>query len=242
MSRPKSKVPAPSDNCQPVGEEFPYGANVPAETDHEAPPPAPVESDDSPDPWDVESWADVPEDIADLSGTQMPTEVPCRKPAKSWFFRVNPDENYRTAAWFLKVEGKEGRDGETYLIAHHLADKLARSPMYRDLMFRQWIFLAMTSDGDIFLFPVKALTGNEMGDRWSRSLLQAAKEAETKWLGARSNKSKGCYERWEAVEEHDEPKWPATPFKEFVRLAFEHCIIDTLDHPILFKLRAKKVR
>src|SRR5262245_46638622 len=115
------------DNRQPES-----GANAPNETDREALSSAPVDADGGPDPWDVASWADVPEDLADLSGTQIPTEVICHKPAKSVFFRINPDKSYCTAAWFLEVGGKGGRDGETYLIAHHLADKLARSPMYRD--------------------------------------------------------------------------------------------------------------
>jgi hypothetical protein len=49
----------------------------------------------------------------------------------------------------------------------------------------------------------------------------------------------GAYDVFEATAEWPEPDWPNVPFNELLRVAFKGKVIDTLDHPVLKRLRGE---
>ncbi len=76
-------------------------------------------------------------------------------------------------------------------------------------------------------------------DEWSRSALEAADIARSGWVRVQSNMSLGAYEVFEATGDIPNPEWPETPFKDLLRVAFKGRFIDSLDHPVLRKLRGE---
>lgn len=59
----------------------------------------------------------------------------------------------------------------------------------------------------------------------------------TRWIRVKPNMSGGFYEIFEAASTVPEPVWPTMPFKEILRLAFRYQYVDTLDHPVIKRLR-----
>jgi hypothetical protein len=49
----------------------------------------------------------------------------------------------------------------------------------------------------------------------------------------------GAYDVYQATGQLGEPQWPAVPFKELLRVAFKGRFIDSLDHPVLRRLRGE---
>jgi hypothetical protein len=69
--------------------------------------------------------------------------------------------------------------------------------------------------------------------------LQAAKLAEEKWVRVSANMSLGGYEVFEALGNLSDPEWPddGINFGRLLEIAFRGRIINSLDHPIVKKLR-----
>jgi hypothetical protein len=76
-------------------------------------------------------------------------------------------------------------------------------------------------------------------DEWGRSALNAAERATHCWVRVVSNKNLGAYEVYEASARLIEPAWPEVPFSELLRITFRDCYIDSLDHPVLRRLRGE---
>jgi hypothetical protein len=58
-----------------------------------------------------------------------------------------------------------------------------------------------------------------------------------RWVRVSANMSLGAYELFEAVGELSEPAWPEISFQEVLEVAFRGRIVDTLDHPLVQRLR-----
>jgi hypothetical protein len=52
--------------------------------------------------------------------------------------------------------------------------------------------------------------------------------------------SAGQYETSVAAAEIAEPEWPDLPFTEVLRLAFKDAYIDSIDHPVVQRLRGRR--
>ena len=66
------------------------------------------------------------------------------------------------------------------------------------------------------------------------------KRAVGKWVRVSANMSLGAYEICEATGSLSAPQWPALPFSEILRIAFKDRLhIDSIDHPMLKKLRGE---
>jgi hypothetical protein len=76
-------------------------------------------------------------------------------------------------------------------------------------------------------------------DAWSQSSAEAAKLAREGWVRCAANMSLGAYEVHQAIGDIPEPEWPDVPLCGLLRIAFRDRFIDTLDHPVLRKLRGE---
>jgi len=99
------------------------------------------------------------------------------------------------------------------------------------------LLTAVTRQGNVFLWPIRM--PDEMGrlDEWNRSGLAAAKLAEKQWIRLAANRSLGAYETFIATGDLPAPEWPDKTFRELLRIAFRDKYIDTLDHPVVKRLR-----
>ncbi len=162
--------------------------------------------------------------------------VPVRKPSREWFVRVHPDPDYRleTAVVELKDEG------EIYLVDKSLWPELACESTFH----YKALFTAISRPGNVpFLWPVRMPGEDGRLDSWNESATEIATSIATKeWTRCVSNRYLGAYEPQiaSASDSWGEPQWPDMPFNELLRLAFKNAYINTVDHPVLRRLRGEE--
>jgi hypothetical protein len=184
-----------------------------------------------PDPFDPASLR-LSQDLGACVGVKKALlAVPVRKPDKSWFVRVHPDEAYRLQT--AVVELKEDR--ETYLVAPALWPELAAESTFSP----RALFTTMNRQGVLFLWPIRLPGSDGKVDEWSRTALEAADMAAKGWVRVTANMPLGAYDVFQATGNLPDPEWPDLTFRELLRVAFKDRLIDSLDHPVLRRLRGE---
>jgi hypothetical protein len=248
----------PSSHSSSNGEEeFPFGANVePATADESGAVPAPpgrlppdnpdpgqqgepgpeapevrAEPSSAPDPYDPSTYK-VTLSLAAAAGVQKHlTELAVTPPKKAWWVRRHPDPAYALTAWVIDLKEEQ----ETYLVLPPLWPSLQGEATFRPKVF----YLSVTMQGKYFLWPVRVPADDTREpDRWMRTPLEAVRLAKDQWTRITWN---------EESRQHDvatsaapqEPEWPDLSFRELLKLAFQDRVIDSLDHPVLRKLRGE---
>ncbi len=153
--------------------------------------------------------------------------VPVRKPGRQAFVRVREGEEWRLRTMLLEL--KEER--ETYIVEAplwpHVADELIPFSLH----------LTIDRQKTLFLWPVKLPGDRAMA--WHTSAQEAARIAEEKWVKVCANMHVGAYDVHVADGDLGEPEWPDASFEEILGIAFKDRIIDSLDHPVLKRLRGE---
>lgn len=183
------------------------------------------------DPFDPAALRLSQNFAADCGVKKLLLTVPVKKPLREWFVRVHTDEAYRLNVALLEL--KEER--ETYLIHPSILPDLAGESMIRPRV----LFTAINRQGVVFLWPVNLPGADGKLDEWSRSAHEAAYLAQAGWVRVVADMGLGAYQVSQATADLPEPVWPGTPFSELLRIAFRDRLIDSLDHPVLRKLRGE---
>ena len=156
------------------------------------------------------------------------TTVPVRKPRPQDFVRVHPDQCMTAAL----IEFKDDR--ETYLVTAPMMDVLP------DEYHPAVLYLAITRQGVLFLWPVRLPGPDGRQSDWHRSAMEAAERAKSMWVRVKANMSLGAYEITKTENPNiPEPIWPETPFEEVLRIAFRDHLIDNAEHPVVKRLRGQ---
>ncbi len=158
--------------------------------------------------------------------------IPVRKPSKEWFVTVHPDPSYRLQTAVLELK----EDREVYLVAPELWPELATT---ESTFGQRELITAINRQGVLFIWPIRLPGQDGKLDQWNQSALEAAAMASGKWVRIAANMSLGAYDVFEATCKLPDPEWPALPFGELLRVAFKTRYIDSLDHPVLTKLRGE---
>jgi hypothetical protein len=193
--------------------------------------PAPTPPAPGPDPFDPASLRLSQDFGAGLGVKKALLSVPVRKPANSWFVRVHPSEEYRLQTAVIELK----EDRETYLVAPALWPDLVTEATFSP----RALFTAVNRQGVLFLWPIRLPRADGRVDEWSRTALEAAERATKGWVRVAANMALGAYDVFEAGGQLGEPQWPAVPFRDLLRIAFRDRHIDTLDHPVLRRLRGE---
>lgn len=183
------------------------------------------------DPFDLNRLRISQDFVAAASTKKLLTTVPTRKPSKEWFVQTHPDESYRLQTFVIELK----EDSETYLIDSSLWSELASEATFSPRL----LVTTVNRQGVLFLWPIRLPGSDGRHDEWSRSSLEAATHATGKWVRVVANMSLGAYEIFEAAGQWAEPEWPNLPFQQIVRTAFKDHFIDSLDHPVLKRLRGE---
>jgi hypothetical protein len=228
-----SGEPGPNDDGQlPLGDSRePEG---PVDTTFEpaaleVPPGAPPAS--GPDPFDPASLRLTQDLSATLGVKKALLSVPVRKPDRSWFVRVHPEESYRLPTAVIELK----EDRETYLVAPALWPALAAEATFSP----RALFTAINRQGIVFLWPVRLPGPDGRVDEWSRTALEAAQHSVQHWTRVVANMSLGGYDVLQATGQLPEPEWPDLPYRELLRIAFKDRFISAFDHPVLRRLRGE---
>jgi len=155
--------------------------------------------------------------------------IPVQKPDRQVFFRVCPEESYRIQAATLDIRANR----ETYIVLPEVAEEI------QDVIRIQTLYLGVTRQEDIFIFPVTLPGVDGKDNPWNESSREAAERAMTKWVRMSADMAAGCYKIYEALGELPEPVWPDHTFQQILNVAFKNRVIDSLEHPVLQQLRGE---
>jgi hypothetical protein len=225
-----SSVSLPADDSNNDGREADQVREPdfnPVDFDQLSPPP----SSPGPDPFDPASLRLPPDFNAGLGVRKALLTVPVRKPDKSWFVRVHPEEAYRIQTCVIDLK----EDRETYLVARPLWSELATEAIFKPKL----LATATNRQNVVFLWEVNLPRQDGRVDEWTRTALEATNRATKNWVRVAANMSLGAYDVFEATGPLPDPEWPTTPFPELLRVAFKDRYIDDLNHPVLRRLRGE---
>jgi len=156
--------------------------------------------------------------------------VPVRRPDPMSFVRVHPDPAWSLVGALLleRVEGQE-----SFLVDPTLHDEVAVVAKVKIL------FTAITRQGVLFLWPVGMTGPDGRSNAWNDSAQRAADMARKQWVRVNSNQGLGAYEVVVPNAELPPPEWPDLSLEQILELAFRDRFIDSVDHPVLKKLRGE---
>lgn len=157
------------------------------------------------------------------------TTIPVRKPSRHEFVRVRPEAEYMLETGVLEL--KDDRD-ELYLVERQLWDAV---PDIKPMVLRT----AISRQKVLFVWPIRLPGVDGRIDTWTDSAHSAAALAEAQWVSVRSNRALGAYEPFIAAGALADPEWPAMGFEQILQIAFRGRFIDSLDHPVLRRLRGE---
>jgi hypothetical protein len=181
------------------------------------------------DPFDIESLRLNPSFLETAGVKKLLMTVPIRRPNPQEFFRVHPDAAFRET--FAGINLKDDR--EFFLVHPAIAPELVGETIFVT------VFTCINRQGTVFLWPVRLPTPEDRKSDWWRSAREAAELAMGKWIRIKPNMNLGAYEAGEAQSVMVEPEWPKHTFQDLVRIAFRDCVITTLDHPVVKRLRGQ---
>jgi hypothetical protein len=153
------------------------------------------------------------------------------KPNKQRFYQVKSgDENYFSAE---VINDNSENASEIFLIDPEISKEVVDEAIH--VVFH----LAISKAGDLLLWQSRLPDESGKLDEWNRSAMRIKEIAKKDWVRVLSNRSQGCYEPIIAKDFSDEPVWPEESLEELVNEAFKDHYIDSLDHPVLKKLRGE---
>jgi hypothetical protein len=207
----------------------------------EAPPSGPTPNVATPevnqapvDPFDPSELAKLrlSQDFSGISQVKpVLTNIACRKPHKQEFVRVRAGEQHRfTTCCFTDKDTRE-----TYLISPNVRDHLAGD------MVRMLLVVCVSRNSPMpFLWPLVLPGTDGRPNRWHESGIEAARIAEGQWTKVVADMSAGCYVPNVALGSLPEPNWSEVPsIEELLRLSFKDRFINSMDHPVLRRLRGE---
>lgn len=156
---------------------------------------------------------------------KMQTIIPVRKPSKKQFVSVHPSPEFR-AENMPTIEDES--TGEIYLMA---ADLEFPADIENKVDFLN-LAAAITVDGSMFLWHYKNSTNS-----WSDSARIAVREASRGWVRVIADKSSNGYLLEKPMVPPAAPNWPLVSFTQMLETAFGTRYIDSLNHPLMKKLR-----
>jgi hypothetical protein len=186
-----------------------------------------IEATASDDPYDLSRLRINPETLETTGVKKLLTTVPVRKPLPKHFVRVRPEPHYRETFAFIEFER------EIYIVDLGAVPELQRECFFATL------FVAISRNGVLFVWPVKVPPPDGKILEWHTSAAMAAQAAMKRWVRVESNMDLGAYEIYEAAGSIPDPTWPDLSFKEIHRIAFKDKIIRDRDHPVVKRLRGE---
>lgn len=183
------------------------------------------------DPFDLASLR-LSQDFASAVGVKrLITKVPVNKPRKEWWVRTHPGPDYRLPTALLELK----EDRETYLVAPTLWPDLVSEPTFSPKL----LVTSITRQGVLFLWQIRLPGPDGKIDDWSRSAMDAADNAKSRWTRVLADMSLGAYRVELATGRLPEPEWPDIKFQEIIDIAFRDKKISEWNHPVLQRLRGE---
>ncbi len=160
--------------------------------------------------------------------TELLATVQVRKPRKDEFVRTRPEPAMAITTAVYRDETTIGR--ETYFVYPSMRGEML------GLTTDVTLTVTITRQGVLLLWPVPALQEGRFNN-WTLSARRAALEAQSRWVRMAANSALGAYDVQIAGADLPDPEWPDKTLSELLEVAFQGRIIDSIDHPIVKRLR-----
>ena len=168
------------------------------------------------------------QDFENLSGTKkIILSVAVRRPDKQWWFQVHPGEEWRTTVAIIEIRDER----ESYIIIPRLLQELDGECASKLLV------TCITKDNTPFIWPIRLPGHDGKWDFWNKSAMSIVAEYPGRWIRLRSNQVLGGYEALVSENDFSQPVWPQERFTSLFKKAFRGKIIDSLEHPVIKRLR-----
>lgn len=191
------------------------------------PPPAEQDVNKKPAESDVLAQLRISQDFASkLGAKKIVTTVPIRNAKRNEFVRVHPTMEPMLVYTLVDEQ-------ETFVATAHIAGSFPSDMVPRLLV------PTISRQGTLFLWALRVPGDDGRINNWHASARDAAARAVHTWVRVQANMALGAYEVYEAVGAIPDPEWPEVTMDEIVRIAVRGRVIDTLDHPVLKKLRGE---
>lgn len=156
-----------------------------------------------------------------------------KKPTKGRFHRVRPDDDPH---YFTLLHRKEKFSDVYFLVVgEELEGRLRVDPYFAKGIADYRLALIVDPDGNYGWWAVPALRD----DGWAESARVICKRMESEW--ARAEALDDNYGILLAEDNLGEPVWPQVDDLTLLEKAFKDRIITDLEHPVLKKLKGKKL-
>jgi hypothetical protein len=156
--------------------------------------------------------------------------IPVRRPNPQDFIRVHKEADFRLAVAIIDLKD----DRETFLVLPSIARDIPGE--YTTVM----MYTCINRAGVVFLWPVRLPGTDGRQLEWHRSAAEAAKMAVDSWVRIKANMSLGAYDVFTASSTIPDPTWPSDlTFEQMLRIAFKGRLVDSLNHPVLKRLRGE---
>jgi hypothetical protein len=183
------------------------------------------------DPFDLDRLRLTQNFAESLGVKKVMLSLPIRKPDKTWWVRTHPSPKYQMQILILEL--KEER--EIYLIDPDLRCELASESTVAPRL----MVTAVNRQGVPFLWPVRLPGSDGKIDEWNRTAAEGADMATRRWVRIAANMSLGAYDLFTTEAKLPDPVWPEVSFQDLLRLAFKDRVIDSLEHPVVRRLRGE---
>jgi hypothetical protein len=191
----------------------------------------PQPSNAPPDPFDPMSLG-ISTEYAAAINEQTSTKPEGRRPNEQEYFRVSPLPEHRLPV--ASIADKQD-NGKVYIISGPILDAVKAE--FPRLVRAVLIVTAQTLIGTILAWPVPL--AEDRGGKWNSQQRVASEQGKMMWTNMASNHSRAQYDI-STVDNPKEVDWKSfPPFAEILRQAFSERLIDSIDHPLLKKLRGK---
>jgi hypothetical protein len=178
------------------------------------------------DPFDPRKLA-LGQDFVTMVGTKKEVmRVPIQRPTSQVFFSPHPDPKWRIQVAVIELR----EDRENYLVVPALLEELQSEWVPKTLVACQ------TRQGAHFFWPIRLPGQDGRIDTWNEAAMRIASTYGNRWIRLMSNKDVGAYDVVEPITPFPAPTWPDSP-DELMAKAFRDRVIDTLDHPVVKRLR-----
>lgn len=193
--------------------------------------PTPSATAPTPDPFDPAQYRLSPNLSAAAGVKRMQLTIPVGNPPKSRFVRTHPLDKYAMTAAVIDLKD----DRETFLIIPEMVEELAAEPT---LAIKR-LTTGIDKQGSLFIWAVRLPGPDGRSNSWSESALQAVEIARKHWVRVSANMQAGGYDLLQATGNIPDPEWPEMSFREILSTAFKGKLVDSLDHPVIRRLRGE---
>jgi hypothetical protein len=160
--------------------------------------------------------------------------VLCRRPPADVYFRVRPGKEHTMTAGIYEPSDDDSGRGDIFLVKPNMF------PAFGNLISPRQLFVCLTAQGKVYLWPAKLPRPGRRGGgmRYSETGLKGAELGKTKWVRVWADQDFQCYRTEHPMDEFPEPDWSnVPPLLELVRRAFDDGrIIASSSHPEVRRL------